>query len=1028
MPTIPAFEAAAKRNRFGIARNRVESRFQKKEIWKRVGIVNGLMVCDGKLSKEAEAAEALSPQALHGCSDKCGNLTIPYPFGMEEGCYLREEFFIYCNGSTQSAYLMGSSIIVTNISLEVGEMQISKLIGRDCYDEEGNETAISTAGPFRLVPPYTISDTQNKFYAVGCDTYATMEGFRGEEKVITGCISICNSLSSVNKNSCSGIGCCQINIPSGLIDLTFQLTSFYNHMNVSEFNPCSYAFIAEQGQFNFNSSSFLQLSGIERLPMVLNWAIGNDADPCDEAQNRKDFACKANSKCFNPPINESVGYLCRFLPGYEGNPYHSDGCKDIDECKDPNLCQNGQCLNLPPPQNYTCSSCHKGYKHDGTNDKSCIKDDPERRSKIVLLLKISLGVSMSFLVLFLGISWMCWGMKKREFVKLKEKHFKENGGILLLQQLASHGSSMKITKIFTAEELEKATDNYHESTFLGEGGYGTVYKGILPDDTVVAIKKSKGTSAITQSDQFVNEVIILSQINHRNVVKLLGTDMQTLVLGTFGYLDPEYLQSNQLTEKSDVYNFGVVLVELITSKVPLSKDRCLASIFVVSMEEDWLDRILDDDIVNEGNIETVKKVANLAKRCLRVKGEERPTMKEVTKALEEMSVTAKHPWGFNASFCGEESEYLLGSLNSDDNVVEEELFQPGDTSLPQTSDAAPISHPNPATALEILKRDFHSFREQVAKEKAKAEAYRVRIAELEKEQFLLRATLEHRNVYNDSLDRVARVAGTPDALPSQGQTGFMLPGRPSQIIYVSHPLTHPSFPLPAPQPSPIPNDSPLRHQPNPSAQPISTSTTANSPNPPLDMPTRLLLQLSQTVTQLASRIEGVESRRAQRPLLSGYGHRLSPFTPRVQMNKRPPGTKPFKMDNQAFAPTRSRVKLNVSQSEVYRIAEILKTQIAPHSVFSFEITHSPLQFSPTLYIDISPDPTNLYGQGNATSPSFVAKKKEKKGGTLRHPATPRESRHLARTYSPSIGLPLESLANQRGLTRPSVRVSPTSVD
>ena len=219
--------------------------------------------------------------------------------------------------------------------------------------------------------------------------------------------------------------------------------------------------------------------------------------------------------------------------------------------------------------------------------------------------------------------------------------------------------------------------------------------------------------------------------------------------------------------------------------------------------------------------------------------------------------------------------------------------QSGDTSLPQTSSPAPINHSDPATALEILKRDFHAFREQTAKERAETEAYRVRIAELEKEQFLLRATLEHRTVYNDSLDRAARIAGTPDSL--QGQTGSILPGGPSQIVYMSHPLTHPSFPLPAPQPS-ILNDSPLPHQPNPSAPPISTSTTANSPNPPLDMPTRLLLQLSQTVTQLASRVEGVESRGAQRPLFSGYGHCPSPFTPRVQMEKRPPGAKPFKMD------------------------------------------------------------------------------------------------------------------------------------
>lgn len=79
---------------------------------------------------------------------------------------------------------------------------------------------------------------------------------------------------------------------------------------------------------------------------------------------------------------------------------------------------------------------------------------------------------------------------------------------------------------------------------------------------------------------------------------------------------------------------------MLTSKVGLSFDhpeeeRNLESFFLCSIEEDHLKEILgDDDIVNDGNVdETLKDVANLAKRCLRLEGEERPTMKEVAAEL-----------------------------------------------------------------------------------------------------------------------------------------------------------------------------------------------------------------------------------------------------------------------------------------------------------------------------------------------------------------------------------------------------------
>ncbi|KAD7477972.1 hypothetical protein E3N88_01108 [Mikania micrantha] len=115
---------------------------------------------------------------------------------------------------------------------------------------------------------------------------------------------------------------------------------------------------------------------------------------------------------------------------------------------------------------------------------------------------------------------MCFGIRRRKLIRLREKFFEQNGGALLKQKIKSQGSNATMT-LFSTEQLRKATDNYSQEKIIGKGAYGVVYKGVLSNKSVVAIKRSKLVDA-TQAEQFINEVMILTRVIHRHVVKLLG--------------------------------------------------------------------------------------------------------------------------------------------------------------------------------------------------------------------------------------------------------------------------------------------------------------------------------------------------------------------------------------------------------------------------------------------------------------------------------------------------------------------------
>ncbi|KAM3299076.1 hypothetical protein ACQJBY_040518 [Aegilops geniculata] len=239
---------------------------------------------------------------------------------------------------------------------------------------------------------------------------------------------------------------------------------------------------------------------------VVKWAAVKM--PCEHAKlNETDYRCfSSHSDCvdvFDDGTLQILGHRCKCTSGFEGNPYIKDGCTDINECLQ--------------RDKYTCN----GICHNNFGSYTCT-------SMVILGVTIGLssGGGILFLATFVAILTRRWNWVIQK--RLRKRYFRKNKGILLEQLISSDKSASNSTKIFSLEELEKATNSFDQARVVGRGGHGIVYKGILTDQRVVAIKKST-LMVMSEIDEFINEVSILSQINHRNVVKLHGCCLESEV-------------------------------------------------------------------------------------------------------------------------------------------------------------------------------------------------------------------------------------------------------------------------------------------------------------------------------------------------------------------------------------------------------------------------------------------------------------------------------------------------------------------
>ncbi|XP_031248398.1 wall-associated receptor kinase-like 10 [Pistacia vera] len=428
---------------------------------------------------------AIKASAIH-CPTSCGNVSeIRYPFGIGEGCYYDEWFAVTCDNSSGSPVPFLSR---TNLKLAEDVSRRSKGMAN------GLRAYVNTLEAENLSrTPFYFSHKLNKFMATGCNSYTTTFK-RHQIKSKTRCLPICTCDPAKDKRC---------------YDLMCTISSSLQAFSVPE--NCTGALMVEQDWLmtNYLANTNANVSKERELfPVVIEF--GRYMGKCLEPYKSRKTYCNKDGFCLT---QLKSGFFCV--------------CSQPKEKHDESGCTGNLFCTITSHND--CSNCPGGYtsifSHNGDKELICYSSKIPG-NKIFIIIGCSSGLGM--LLLGIGAWWLYKFVKRRKANKLKQKFFKKNGGLLLQRRMSSDDGNIEKPKLFTANELEKATDSYNANRILGEGGQGTVYKGMLEEGKIIAVKRPKKVDE-SKVDVFINEVVILSQINHRNVVQLLGCCLETEV-------------------------------------------------------------------------------------------------------------------------------------------------------------------------------------------------------------------------------------------------------------------------------------------------------------------------------------------------------------------------------------------------------------------------------------------------------------------------------------------------------------------
>ncbi|KAL2324329.1 hypothetical protein Fmac_023387 [Flemingia macrophylla] len=195
-------------------------------------------------------------------------------------------------------------------------------------------------------------------------------------------------------------------------------------------------------------------------------------------------------------------------------------------------------------------------------------------------------------------------------------------------------------------EVVAATNNFSSENKLGEGGFGPVYKGRLSNGQEVAVKRLSRNSP--QGDiEFKNEVLLVAKLQHRNLVKLLGFCLERRERLLVGYMAPEYVLHGQFSVKSDVFSFGVLVLEILSGQKNSWARRGenvgdLLTYAWQNWREGTASNIVDPTFTNGSRNEMMRYI-HVALLCVQNNVDHRPTMASVALMLNSYSFTLPLP-------------------------------------------------------------------------------------------------------------------------------------------------------------------------------------------------------------------------------------------------------------------------------------------------------------------------------------------------------------------------------------------------